>query len=91
MGRAAGSAMRGQLGKLEGRKERGKVRLKGETRGEGTEEPTPHPRCPLITRYSFHGACHSGLGHLLGRRFATWAGEEGGGAGGSRWVTPASR
>lgn len=32
-----------------------------------------HPRWPLMTRYSFQGACHTGRGHLLGIRRATAA------------------
>mmetsp|Transcript_9485 Transcript_9485/g.19646 ORF Transcript_9485/g.19646 Transcript_9485/m.19646 type:complete len:215 (-) Transcript_9485:279-923(-) len=31
------------------------------------------PKCPEITRYSFQGACQSGLGHLLGMRLITAA------------------
>mmetsp|Transcript_1003 Transcript_1003/g.3548 ORF Transcript_1003/g.3548 Transcript_1003/m.3548 type:complete len:246 (+) Transcript_1003:821-1558(+) len=27
------------------------------------------PKCPLMTRYSFQGACQTGLGHLLGSLF----------------------
>jgi hypothetical protein len=29
-----------------------------------------HPRWPEMTRYIRHGACHTGLGHLLGSRRA---------------------
>ena len=30
-----------------------------------------HPRWPAMVRYTCHGACHLGLGHLLASRFAT--------------------
>mmetsp|Transcript_17015 Transcript_17015/g.50786 ORF Transcript_17015/g.50786 Transcript_17015/m.50786 type:complete len:223 (+) Transcript_17015:1232-1900(+) len=32
-----------------------------------------HPKWPLMTRYSFHGACQAGRGHLEGMRRATAA------------------
>jgi hypothetical protein len=49
----------------------GRWRERGE-RGRGGGGRA-HPRWPDITRYSFHGACHSGLGHLEGMRRITCA------------------